>query len=150
MIMSERQAHRSNVHSVMLTAELEIALVKLQAKLEIGKAYAVLYGLVEGLFKLEYLSQDDYNLLMKRYSRKLVEVTKENRVKRQNSHVSVLALERQKEKRLLNEKDRLFKGQLDQWEQHPKPEWRNKALVDAQPWKDKLESARLLLEKRDS
>jgi len=87
--MTEDQAHRFNVHAVMLTAELEMALVKLQAEREIGKNYAVLYLIVEGAFKLGYLGREDYDLLIKRYSRKLVDVTRENRAQRESSHVPV-------------------------------------------------------------
>jgi len=143
--MSEDQAHRFNVHSVMLTAELEIALVKLQAEREIGKNYAVLYLVTEGAFELGYLSREDYDLLIRRYSRKLVDVTKEKRAQRESSHIPVLTLEKQREKQFLEQKDRQFKGQLEQWERHPSKEWRQRALVDAEKYKDKLDSARALL-----
>jgi len=145
--MSEDQSRRLNVHSVMFTAELEIALVKLQAELEIGKAPAVLYMVVEGAFSLGKLSQEDHDLHIKRYSRKLVDVTKENRAQRENRNVPVLTLEKQKEQLLLEQKDRLFRGRLEQWDQHPSLEWRKKALADAEKWKDKLPSARALLDR---
>lgn len=144
--MTEDLSHRFNVHSVMFTAELEIALVKLQAKLEIGKNYGTLYMVVEGAFRLGYLSQEDYDLFIKRYSRKLVDVTKEKRAQRESSHVPVLTLEKQREKQQLQQKDKQFQGQLKQWDQHPRPEWRAKVLADAEKWKEKLESARQLLE----
>ena len=143
--MNEDKAHRSNVHPVMLTAELEIALVKLQAELEIGKPYAVLYGLAEGLFKLGKLSQEDHDLLIKRYSRRLVDVTKEKRAQRESSHIPVLTLEKQKEQQRLEQKDRQFKGQLEQWQMHRSTEWRRKVLADAEKYKEKLDSARVLL-----
>ena len=145
--MSEDQGRRLNVHPVMFTAELEMALVGLQAKLQIGKSPAVLYLVVEGAFRLGYLSREDYDLLIKRYSRKLVDVTKEKRARRENRNVPVLTLEKQKEQQLLEQKDRLFKGRLDQWDQHPSPEWRKKALADAEKWKEKLPSARALLDR---
>jgi hypothetical protein len=145
--MTEDPAYRQNVHRVMFTAELEIALVKLQAKLEIGKNYGVLYMVVEGAFRLGYLSQEDYDLLIKRYSRKLVDVTKEKRAQRESSHVPVLTLEKQKEKQQLDQKDKQFQGMLEQWDQHPSPQWRKKVLADAEKWKDKLASARALLDR---
>lgn len=145
--MSEdEQAHRFNVHSVMLTSELEMAVVRLQAERELGKTYAVLYGLVEGLFKLGYLGREDYDLLIKRYSRKLVDVTKENREKRENTHVPVLTLEKQREKQFWDQKDQQFEGQLKQWDMHPSPQWRAKILAEAEKFKDKLDSARRLLD----
>lgn len=143
--MSDKPTHRANVHSVMLVAELEIAVVKLQAEREIGKAYAILYFVVEGAFKMEYLSREDHDLLIGRYSRKLVEVTKEKRTQRENSHVPVLTLEQQRDKQFWEKKDRQFKGQLEQWEAHLDPKWRRKALADAEKYKEKLESARQLL-----
>jgi hypothetical protein len=142
--MTEDQAHRFNVHAVMLTAELEMALVKLQAEREIGKNYAVLYLIVEGAFKLGYLGREDYDLLIKRYSRKLVDVTRENRAQRESSHVPVRTQEQQKEQQLLEEKDRQFKGMLDQWQIHRSKEWRRRAAEEAGKYVDKLESARTL------
>ena len=143
--MGEDQSRRLNVHPVMFTAELEMALVDLQSKLHVGKAPAVLYFVVEGAFKLGYLSQEDYDLLIKRYSRKLVDIAREKRARKENRNVPVLTLEKQKEKQLLEQKDRQFKGMLDQWQTHPSKEWRRRAVVDAQKYSDRLESARALL-----
>jgi len=145
--MSEDHGHRSNAHLVMLTAELQIALVKLQAALEIGDKYAALYAMVRGLFDLGYLSQEHYDLHIKRYSQKLVDVVKEKRAQRESSHVPVLTLEKQKEKQQLDQKDKQFQGMLEQWDQHPSPQWRKKVLADAEKWKDKLASARALLDR---
>jgi hypothetical protein len=49
---------------------------------------------------------------------------------------------------LLEQKDKQFKGQLEQWELHPDPDWKRKVLEDAEQWKDRLESARALLKLR--
>jgi hypothetical protein len=147
--MSEDQGRRLNVHPVMFTAELEMALVKLQAELEIGKSPAVLYLVVQGAFRLGYLSQEDYDLLIKRYSRKLVDVTREKRAGRENRNIPVLTLEKQKEQQFLDQKDRQFKGQLDQWQTHPSKEWRQKVLVDARKYVDKLPSAKALVDQAE-
>jgi hypothetical protein len=143
--MSEDQGRRLNVHPVMFTAELEMALVKLQAQKEIGKSPAVLYLVVEGAFRLGYLGQEDYDLLIKRYSRKLVDVTKEKRAQREDSHTKVRVLEQQKQKEELDRKDNQLKGMLEAWETHQDPRWRARALAEAERFKDKLESARALL-----
>jgi len=143
--MTEDQKHRSNAHTVMLTAELEIALVKLQARLEIGKPQAILYGLIEGLLKLGFLSKEDYDWHIKRYSRKLVDVRNEKRAHKEDRHIRVRDLEQQKEKEALDRKDRQLKGMLDQWEIHQEPQWRASALAEAKRFKDKLQSARDLL-----
>jgi hypothetical protein len=147
--MTEDQARRLNVHPVMFTAELEMALVDLQHKLQIGKAPAVLYFVVEGAFRLGCLSQEDYDLHIKRYSRKLVDITKEKRAQRESSHVPVLTLEKQKEQQLLAQKDRQFKGMLVQWPEHRSKDWRHRAAVDAEKWKEKLPSARALLDQAE-
>jgi hypothetical protein len=57
----------------------------------------------------------------------------------------VLTLEKQKEQQFLDQKDRQFKGMLVQWSQHPGRDWRHKALVEADKYRDKLESARALI-----
>ena len=138
--------HRRNVHQVMLTAELDVALSKLRAALEIGDTYAVLYGLVEGMFKLGYLSQENHDLLITRYSRKLVDVRNEKRTKRENSHIPVLTLEQQKAKVALEAKDREFQGVLEQWDSHPDPVWRTQKILRAQKYPE-LASSKLLLAK---
>jgi len=144
--MTDDQARRLNVHPVMFTAELEMALVNLQHKLQIGKAPAVLYFVVEGAFRLGCLSQEDYDLHIKRYSQKLVDVIKAKRAQRESSHVPVLTLEKQREKQFLEQKDRQFKGMLDQWESHRSKEWRRRVVVDARKYVDKLASAKALLD----
>ena len=118
-------------------------MVKLQAKLEIGDKYATLYAVVEGLFKLGFLNQEDHDLLIQRYSHKLVEVVKEKRAKRENSHIPVVELEkRRKEQLLLDQKDKYFKDVLEQWTIHPSQEWRLQKIGEAQKFQDKLQSAR--------
>lgn len=49
----------------------------------------------------------------------------------------------------MEQKDKQFKMMLDQWDKHPSQEWRSKVFTEAEKWKDKLESARLLLAKKD-
>lgn len=58
-----------------LSPQLYLALVKLQADRELGKSYAGLLALVEGLHALGYLSDIDYQAHVKRYSRGLTEQT---------------------------------------------------------------------------
>jgi len=120
------------------------------AKLECSKSAAVLYALNEGLYNLEAISREDYQLLAKRYGRKLKDVIAEAQTKREPSHVPILTIEQIKEKQVLEQKDKQFKGMLDQWDLHPSFEWRAKVLKEAEKWKDKLESARLILAKKES
>ena len=120
------------------------------AKLECSKSAAVLYALNEGLYRLEVISKDNYELLRRRYGRKLKDVIAQAQIKRESSHIPVLTIEQMKEKQLLAKKDKQFKMMLDQWNLHPSEEWRLKAFKDAEKWKDKLESARDLLAKKES
>jgi len=52
------------------------------------------------------------------------------------------------EKHLLEQKDNLFKGMWEQWSLHPDPKWRAKAFAEAEKYRDRLQSARKLLELR--
>jgi hypothetical protein len=94
------------------------------------------------------LGQEDYELLKKRYSRPLKQVIEAGKIKPESIHKPVLQIE--KEKQFLEQKDRQFKGVLDQWDLHLSPEWRAKKFKDAEQWKDKLESVRLVLAKKES
>jgi hypothetical protein len=133
----------------MFTAELDVALSKLRGTLEIGDKFAVLYAVSEGLFSLGYLSKEDRDLHVKRYSEKLVDVRNRKRERRENSHVPVMTLEQRKEKELLDQKDRQFKGMLEQWEIPRDLNWQIKAVSEAQKFKEKLQSARDLIAKAE-
>lgn len=148
--MSKEQGHREHVHPVMLPAPLEIAVVKIQAKLECGKSAGVLYLINEGALSLGIISKEEHDLLARRYGRKLVDVIAEREARKEDSHIPILALEKQKEQQLLEQKDKQFRMMIEQWKDHPSEQWRSKVFADAEKWKDKLESARLLLAKKES
>jgi len=57
---------------VFLPPELYIGVVKLQADKELGKPYAVLLALNEGLYSLGYISKEAYEVYSKKYSEKLI------------------------------------------------------------------------------
>lgn len=117
-----------------LSRELYIGFVRLQADRELGRAYAGLLPFTEGLFRLGYISKEVYEKHIEKYSQPLCEES------------PVLTPEQQEEKKLLERKDRQFKGQLDQWAIHSDPEWRKKVLADAEKWKEKVPSAKQLCE----
>ncbi len=147
--MSE-SSHREHIHNVMLNVVFYVGISKLMAKLECSKSAAVLYALNEGLFKEGLISQEEHDLFAKRYGRKLKDVIAQAQVKREPSHVPVLSIEQRKEKEVLEKKDKQFRGMLEQWSIHSDSGWRQKAFAEAEKWKDKLESARLLLAKKES
>ena len=60
-----------------------------------------------------------------------------------------MTLEKQKEQQLLEQKDRQFKGMLNQWQAHPGKDWRRRAVVDARKYVDKLPSAKALLDQAE-
>ncbi|MEM3880153.1 MAG: hypothetical protein QXD19_00220 [Candidatus Bathyarchaeia archaeon] len=122
-------------HGVMLYLDKTLykAFIKLQADKELGRSYAGLLPFVEGLFHLGYLSKEDYEKYVQKYTQGLKEEPKP------------LTLEQLKEKQLLEHKERYFQGVLEQWDLHPDSEWRAKKLAEAKQWKDRVESARRLL-----
>jgi hypothetical protein len=145
LFMSEDHAQqRKHVHPVMLNAALEIAIVKIQAKLECGKCAAILYMLTEGAKALGVISKEDHDLLARRYSRKLVDVI----ARKEDSHVPVLTIEKQREQQMLAQKDKQFKGMLEQWDLHKDLKWRSKAFAEAAKFETQLESARAILQRR--
>ena len=91
---------------------------------------------------------DQRPVLEKRYGRKLKDVIAEAKIKRESSHTPVLSIEKQKEQERLKETDIALKGMLEQWDIHNQ-KWKDKALKYADKFKDKLESARLLLSKKE-
>jgi hypothetical protein len=113
------------------------------AKLECSKSAAVLFALNEGLFKEGVLSQEDHDLLAKRYGRKLKDVIAAGR---EDSHKPVLSLEQLKQKQALEQKDKVFRGILEQWNIHTDLSWRIKVISDAKKYPD-LEYAKMLIAK---
>ena len=121
---------------IYLSKELYLGFIKLQADRGLGRSYAGLLPFAEGLYRLGYISKDVYEEHVRKYSQPL------------NADVP-LTIQQLGQKAILERKDRQFKGQLDQWEEHSSVEWRKKVLADAEKYRDKLESARLLLKKKE-
>ncbi|MCJ7560350.1 hypothetical protein MUO79_06990 [Candidatus Bathyarchaeota archaeon] len=126
-------------HKVMLCLDKDLyrAFIKLQADKDLGRSYAGLLPYVEGLFKMGYITREVYEVHEKRYSEPL------------GAKTPPLTLEQQEQAEKLQSKDKQFKMILDQWNEHSNPEWRLKVFAEAEKFKDTLESARLLLAKRD-
>lgn len=146
--MSEDPRSRAHIHNVMLNAPMIVALARVQAKYEISKSAAVLATLNEGLHSLGAISEDDYELLKKRYLlRKLRDIIEEGKTKREPSHVSVIDIERRKEQKLLEDKDSTFKNVLKDWDlDHPhKPNWRANWISEAKKY-PQLPHAQKILE----
>ena len=143
-------SHREHIHPVMLNAPCYVGISKLMAKLECSKSAAILYALTEGLYKEGVISQEDHDLLAKRYGRTLKDVLAQKQAKREPSHEPILSIEQRKEKEFLDQKDKQFRGMVGQWNIHKDRNWRIKALSEAQKFKDTLQSARDLIANGES
>jgi hypothetical protein len=119
---------------IYLSKDLYNGFIRLQADKGLGRSFAGLLPFVEGLYQLGYISKEVYEKHVRMYSQPLGSETS-------------FTFEQLKEKSVLEQKDRQFKGQLEQWELHTDSAWRASVLADAKKWEDKLESARLLLRK---
>ena len=124
---------------IYLSKDLYTGFIKLQADKGLGRSFAGLLAFVEGLYSLRYISKEVY----------------EEHVKKYNTPLDVersLSLEQSKANQLLDERDRQFKGMLEQWDLHPDPEWRQKVYSFAEKYADRLQSARdiLALRKRSN
>lgn len=144
--MSDNPHSREHIKSIFLNASLYISVQKLSGQFEISQKAAILLAIAEGAHSLGFLSDEDYGLMTNRYKRKLKEVIEETQKKPESSHVPVLTIEQKKDQQLLADKDRQFKGQIKQWNIHSDLNWRIKAVSDAEKWKDKLQSARDLVD----
>ena len=69
-------SERSHVHPVFLPVELYVGISKAMADLEIGKSSAILLMIAEGLHSRGFISREVYEVLRKKYERKLIEVVR--------------------------------------------------------------------------
>jgi Zn-dependent protease with chaperone function len=111
------------------------AFVRLQADKGLGRSYAGLLSLVEGLFHLGYLKKEDYEKHFERYSEELAEEPKPATRKESEDGQE---LEKMRE---------TFESVLDQWDLHPSIEWRQKWIRQAAKWTHKLTIAKQVSEK---
>lgn len=123
-------------HGVLnyLSKDLYVGFIKLQADKGLGRSYAGLLLLTEGLYRLGYISKAVYDEHVKKYSQPL------------GNAKPVLSLEQEKSKQFLEQKERQFRGQLEQWEDHPDLNWRVKVVAEAEKYPD-IECAKLLVAK---
>lgn len=123
-------------HGILLYLDRDLyrAFIKLQADRNLGRSYAGLVALVTGFYRLGYISKEVYEERLKKYNEPL-EASKP------------LTMAELKERQLLEQKDLQFKGMLAQWDMHPSKDWRQKAVAQAEKYRDKLPSARALFDK---
>jgi hypothetical protein len=119
---------------IYLSKELYSGWIRLQADKDLGRSYAGLLPFTEGLYRLGYISKEVYEEHIRKYSQPL------------SARTEVLTLERQQEKAFLEQKNKQFRGMLDQWNEHPDLHWRINVISEAEKYPD-LECAKLLIVK---
>ena len=123
---------KDHILRLFLSSELNMGLVDLQAKKRLGRSFAGLLALTEGLHSLGCLSEEEYNFFKKRYSDKLVK-------KKPLTPVQL----KQKEK--LEAWEQQFSGVLSQWTSM-KPQSKRYYVEQAQKYLDSVPNAKLILD----
>lgn len=157
--MSERS--REHIHPVMLNATFYVGITKLSASLECSKSAAILFALNEGLMKENVISQEDYELLKQRYGRKLKDVITEAQIKKENSHIPKLELEKKKQEQTQNlirqeihadqkekQVDLTLKGVLEVWTQHD-VSWQVKQLNYAKKYPENQYAKQIIAKEKE-
>ena len=130
---------QEHVLKLCLSPAMHLGLIKYQAKHELGRPYAGLSLLAKSLYSEGFLSKEDYEVSLMKYSHKLVEEQEPRK----------LSLKQLQEKQKLDEKTRYFQAILaGEWRLHESSEWRRKVLVLADQWKDRIPAANLVLRPR--
>ena len=129
-------------HGVLLYLDKTLykAFIKLQADKNLGRSYAGLLPFVEGLYQLGYLSKKEYEKRVRKYSKSLDEMEKEN---------EPLTKEQLEKEKKLKDLEKQFSMVIEQWDLHPSLEWRLRWVKKAKEWKDKIPSAKALLDLAD-
>jgi hypothetical protein len=132
-----REYTQEHIMKICLPPELYLAVIKFQVEKEIGKSYAGLLLLTKAAYQEQLITREDYEKFQYRYSRKLVAEEQPQK----------LTSEQQKEKQKMDEKARTFSSVINQWEFHLSIEWRQRWIIEAQKWQDKIPEAKQLLQK---
>lgn len=118
---------------LFLAPEIRSALIKFMAKNDLDKEFAAQLLLVKALYQERLIGKEVYGIYVNRYSRKLI-----------SEESPKLNEQELQEKQRLDEKTRAFNMALTQWRLFT-PEVRQKWLVEAEKWKDKIPAAKKLI-----
>jgi hypothetical protein len=132
-----REFTQEHIMKICLPPELYLAVIKFQVEKELGKSYAGLLLITKAAYQEKLIGRETYEKFLYRYSRKLVSPEEPQR----------LTFEQRKEKQKMDERARTFGALFSQWELHPKPEWRQRWIAEAQKWQDKIPEAKQFLQK---
>jgi len=121
-------------HGVMLYLDKTLykAFIRLQADKGLGRSYAGLLPLTEGLFHLGYLSREEYDEHVRRYSQGL------------ELEAKPLTLEQVKEREEIEKLDRLFSNVHKNWNNLPEKAKKHH-LAKAKQYQGKVTNAKLVL-----
>lgn len=125
-------------HQVMLCLDKDLyrAFIRLQADKDLGRSYAGLLPYIEGLYRMGYITKEVYDVHFKKYSEPLIPKVQEPET-----------TDQKREKGLLKQKDKLFLAMIEQFSLHStNTTWLVRCQKAAEEFKDRLESARALLE----
>lgn len=139
--MSEDKKSRKEwVHQLDLNAYFEDALAKYRARTGYGVTFALYNSLNEFWHQTRDMTEEGYLYNQKKYSETLIEAKKRIEASK------ALTREQSTEDQKLKDKEIEFKNLVEQWKERPGLEWRLKIVKYAEKWKDKVPSAKLLLD----
>lgn len=137
--MSESQGHGFKEHGLMLylSPSLYMGFIKLQGDKGLGRSFAGLLAFNEGMHKLGYIQDAEYEANKVKYSRKLVPEVP----------AKPLTLQEQASKKERDSLARAFGSVIEQWNMtHGDPLWKEKWLAKAEKYKDTIPAAQQLLD----
>ena len=125
-------------HAVILylNPKLRLGTIKLQAEMELGPSYAALYIYNEGLHALKKISDEDYLVNQKRYSKKLVDDAQQKLV----AEVNTQALKE------LSSMTKLFSGVLADWSLPHHKGWKAGWVKRASNYAGRIKAAQMIVE----
>lgn len=134
---SGNRGPKDNTVSLHLAAELRLALAKIQIKMNLDRTYAALQAFILGCYDLEAISEEEYEFFKKHYGAPPIPTI-------QKPQKAITPKELMEDQKLLS-KDHWFKDVLEAWDRkHKDQKWLDFVLKEAEKWKDKLDSAKLV------
>lgn len=127
---------KENAVILYLNKPMRMGTIKLQAQMELGQSFAALYIYNEGLHNLKLISDEDYLINQKHYSKKLVEESQQKLI----PDIDPQAIKE------IESMTRYFSMVLDQWHLHGNSDWRSKQLKRAKEYENRVPNAKLVLD----
>lgn len=115
-------------HGILLYLDKELyrAFIRLQADRDLGRTYAGFLPLVEGFYRLGYLSEESYHSHMEKYSQPLNE-------------------EPTAEPVVISPEEKLLASVVSQWELHTDLKWRDHWKKEAEKHPDLVSAQKIIV-----